>query len=789
MGIFDTTKPTETKDFWKPKLKREGEERILFFNCDFYNKLPSIENDPVTMSKALKYLKEESGVTKLVFFQKRDYEYDTNQTFLLLEIAKAIGFIESNKDRLSLFQYGEDPRFRDWYMQKNKILNKLVYFDLVRDPISTYVEIKRLLRDEIIFKDGLNKTNPLLKAEEEFIRILNWLKLLLDKTKLIEGAKKIGISGHKVGDRTIYDSIFTPMIKPDFMSTKLQAAFPKDAELLETYNIDEAEVNIFRIPNSSQYLYHIMPPEFQLTEEEYELLDAAREVMISHTPTKEDFVDPELMREVNFSIGAELLKHLANEMGVKLGSKKLNALGRILLRYSVGFGLIEVLMQDGNIQDVSINSPPGRTPLFIVHSHFQDCVTNIIPTKSEAEAWATKLRLISGRPLDEANPILDTELDLPGARTRVSSLHPPMSHSGLAFSFRRHSDDPWTYAKLMAVKSLNPLAAGLLSFIIDGKRSILIAGTRSSGKTSFLSASLLEILRRYRIITIEDTLEIPTTDMRKLGYNLESIKVSSALSATAEKGVSATDGIRSTLRLGDSALIVGEVRSKECIALYEAMRIGASANVVAGTIHADSPYGVYDRVVNDIGIPKTSFKATDVIVMAAPIISPGGMHAKKRIVSITEVRKFWEGDPVAENGFVDLMKYDPHTDQLEPTQDLLNGDSEVLKAIAATRPRFAGNWDALWSDILLRAKIKETQLKYGVMPEFGADFARLHFPLLEAPVVVRVNDMYHTLVDQISTEEKHLTHEQLTKKIYNAWERWFKNFLKIKEYERISPTY
>jgi type IV secretory pathway ATPase VirB11/archaellum biosynthesis ATPase len=41
---------------------------------------------------------------------------------------------------------------------------------------------------------------------------------------------------------------------------------------------------------------------------------------------------------------------------------------------------------------------------------FGDCTTNIIPTAPEGESWASKLRMISGRPLDEANPILDTEL-------------------------------------------------------------------------------------------------------------------------------------------------------------------------------------------------------------------------------------------------------------------------------------------------------------------------------------------------------------------------------------------
>ena len=144
-------------------------------------------------------------------------------------------------------------------------------------------------------------------------------------------------------------------------------------------------------------------------------------------------------------------------------------------------------------------------------------------------------------------------------------------------------------------KMMNPLAAGILSFLIDGSRSLLIAGTRSAGKTSLLGSVLVELMRKYRVITIEDTLEFPTNALRKLGYNIQSMKLAAALTkGTAE--VPADEGIRTTLRMGDSALIIGEIRSKEALALYEAMRIGALANVVAGTIHGDSPYGVYHKV-------------------------------------------------------------------------------------------------------------------------------------------------------------------------------------------------
>ena len=253
---------------------------------------------------------------------------------------------------------------------------------------------------------------------------------------------------------------------------------------------------------------------------------------------------------------------------------------------------------------------------------------------------------------------------------------------------------------------INPMAAGIISFLADGSRTLLVAGTRSAGKTSLLGAVLVELMRKYRIITIEDTLELPTDALRKLGFNIQSMKVAAALSQSGAE-VPADEGIRTTLRMGDSALIVGEIRSKEALALYEAMRIGALANVVAGTIHGDSPYGVYDRVVNDLGVPKTSFKATDVIIVANPIRSADGLHRWRRVTQITEMRKQWENDPMLENGFSDLMKYSSTTDQLEPSDDLINGESEILKAIAGNVKEWSGNWDAVWDNITLRAKTKE----------------------------------------------------------------------------------
>jgi hypothetical protein len=294
---------------------------------------------------------------------------------------------------------------------------------------------------------------------------------------------------------------------------------------------------------------------------------------------------------------------------------------------------------------------------------------------------------------------------------------------------------------------------------------MMICGTRSSGKSSFLSGILIEIMRRFRIITVEDTLELPTRSLRRLGYNIQPMKVASALQKGSSE-MSAGDGIRSTLRLGDSSLIVGEVRSKEAAALYEAMRVGAAANVVAGTIHADSPFGLFDRVVNDIGIPKTSFKATDIVIILNPIKSADGLHKFRRCTQITEIRKDWQEDPLLEGGFVDLMKYNSKTDRIEPTDALLDGDSEILKAIAANIPDFAGNWDAMWENIELRAKIKEALV---IRSEAEGDPE-----LLEAEFVIKSNDQFHLISERV----KRMNGVLDSKRIYEEWMEWLDQEIK-----------
>lgn len=734
-------------------------------NVEEWPQLPSIEDNAAVMAMTVDRLIEAPSTSRIIFAQRKHYSYDYEQTQMLNEIAMLHNRLAKQK-KLGITALGNETEGeigRRYYIVRNIIHNLLK-----SDPLGAYVELKRLTRDE---KIKLNKyaNKEEKESAETFIDTLQEIQELLEKTKIITKVKQ-NLAGYHIGDRSLYSLIFKPTITPDFLFTRLMARIPLNAKELDIYKVENSEINILSVPEDIKQTYHITPPEFRLTEDKYMLLDYARRVLSEHQPKEEEFLDPEKMRKTFTNIGKDLLQELAENRNVNLDYEELNELANVLVRYTVGFGLIEVLLQDQKVQDITINGPIGETPIFLVHQDYEECVTNIIPSRTDAQSWASKFRMLSGRPLDEANPILDTELKVPGARARAAIVQNPLNPYGLSYSFRRHRDEPWTLPLFIKNKMMNPLTAGLLSFLIDGSRTILIAGTRSSGKTSLLGGVLVEIMRKYRIITVEDVLELPTETLRKLGYNIQPLKVRSALT-TGGTEITADEGIRTSLRMGDSSLIVGEIRSKEAFALFEAMRIGALANVVAGTIHGDSPYGVFDRIVNDLQVPRTSFKATDIIVVTNPIKSPDGLHKWRRVMSVTEVRKHWEDDPLRERGFVDLMRYNAKKDTLEPTEDLINGDSEILKMIAGNVKEWAGNWTGVWDNITLRGNIKEKLVEYAEkqkMPE-----------LLEAEFTILSNDQFHRISEQTREELGSLDSKEIAKK----WEEWLKN--KIKERKKI----
>jgi len=733
--------------------------RVDCANCVFGS---SLEDFDACFGKTVDKLIETKKVERIILAGTREHEYDFEQTKLLIEIADVYDKLVNRDNILSYSRLGSEGCER-CFPKRFSDLKFLLKEMLRKNPIGAYVKVKRLIRHEL---SKAKKESPKCRRCTNFYikNALLPVKDALEKTKLIQMVKK-KLHGYKLGDRSLYREIFHPLVRPNFMLTRYSVVPPEKGRLIDRYYINNTLIEIFKVPGTVRYYYHINPPEFNLSDEQCSILEAARRQLAEHKPTEREFTHPETARETFMNMGRDLMVKSSQSLGLHLSGKELDELANILARYTAGFGILEVLLKDNKIQDIYINSPIGTLPIYIMHDDFEECETNLIPTREDAEGWATRFRLFSGRPLDEANPVLDTELFVPGAKARVCAITSTLSPEGIGYALRRHRERPWTYPLFLNVKYFDPLFAGLMSFLVSGSRTILIAGGRSSGKTSLLSATLLEILKRFRIVTCEDTLEIPVTQFRDLGYNIERLKSRSVITRV-EREMPADEALRTAIRLGDACLVLGEVRSVEALALYEAMRIGALSNVVMGTIHGESAYGVFDRVVNDLKVPPASFKATDIIVICGRLRTADGLHTFRRVLGVTEVRKEWKEDPLEEEGFINLMEYSAKEDKLKPTDTLINGESLIINEIAKRVKEWHGNWDAVWSNIELRGKVKQTIVDY---------VNKLKRPeILEAGWTSKCNEMFHLVCDDVRKEVGFLD----SKMIYDKWLKWFKESLR-----------
>ena len=726
------------------EFRLEGNKLIV--DIRDWKGLPTIEDDEELMKLCVERIIENKNILEIVISGLRELEYPYEQVKLLREIASCYEEIVEKKLLVpTLQEIRKIEKIKDILEYLSKVCE-----EIKSDVISAYKKLEYIkpnvltlyekTKDEIYKSIVENHINPILR--------------ILEKSFFVKISKERKV---KIKDRSIYREFLIPIIRPVFLDTKFYLLPPKNSLRISKYRVQDFDVEIFKVPDKVRPIYMIYAPEFFLSSEEIKILERVRAILAEHKVSEEELRDFERSREAFYYLEKDLIKRVSQELNIQLTERRIDELAKILLKYTAGFGILERLVADENVTDIYVNSPIGFTPIFIQHSEFEECETNIIISSKEAENWATKFRLYSGRPLDEANPVLDTELNLPEGRARVAVTTRPLTPEGLSFAFRRHRDKPWTLPLFIKKKMINPLFAGLMNFVVSGGRSFLVAGGRGSGKTSLLQALMLEIPKKYRIIVLEDTLELPVPQMRELGFNIERLKARSVITKV-ESELPAEEALRTALRLGDSALIIGEIRSTEALTLFEAMRIGALAHVVAGTIHGESAYGVFDRVVNDLKVPKTSFKAVDLIIITANLKSADGIRRFKRVVEVVEVRKNWEEDPLRENAFVPLMIYNAKEDDLIPTSTLIHGESFVIREIARRVPEFYGNWDLVWENIMLRAKIKEKLI------EFSDKYNKPE--LLEAEYVVFANELFNLISEEVKREVGKLD----SKEILKRWE-------------------
>jgi len=401
-------------------------------------------------------------------------------------------------------------------------------------------------------------------------------------------------------------------------------------------------------------LYHLQPPSATFDDDAMATLRDASELVADGTVTGER-APWRAVRAVTDDVPIEQL-------------------GRVLDRHTAGYGHLTDLFDDPRVSDVFASAPVPDTPLR-VRVDGELATTNLRVGRRGVDALASKLRRESGCAFSRASPTLDAAIEIGDRQVRVAGTMDPVS-DGAAFALRAHDDSIWTLPQLVDNGTLPVDAAALLSFAVDRAAATLVAGPRGAGKTTLLGALLWEIDRGVRTLVIEDTPELPVEQLQVAGREVQSLRTERG----DGPGLPADETLRTALRLGESALVVGEVRGEEAQVLYEAMRVGAGGSAVLGTIHGSGGEDVRERVVSDLDVPASSFATTDLVVTTESF--DDGNDRSRRVASIEEVVDGSDG-PTFE------ALYRLVDGRLRSTDRLERGNSELLVSLADSDESYA----------------------------------------------------------------------------------------------------
>jgi len=207
---------------------------------------------------------------------------------------------------------------------------------------------------------------------------------------------------------------------------------------------------------------------------------------------------------------------------------------------------------------------------------------------------AEQVARISHQGINRAQPLLGATLP-DGARIQFVAPSATRGHWAMAIRRHRMVDLPLDAYDSGPLPELAPTPPGdprgdpiaYLREAVRARRTILVSGGTSTGKTTFLNALLGEVPRHERIVVVEDTPEIRLRCDNGLGL----VAVKGEL---GEARVTTDDLLQAALRLRPDRIVLGELRGLEAVSFLRAINTGHPGSFT--TIHANSPVGALEQL-------------------------------------------------------------------------------------------------------------------------------------------------------------------------------------------------
>ncbi|MDG6902096.1 MAG: type II/IV secretion system ATPase subunit [Nitrososphaerota archaeon] len=334
---------------------------------------------------------------------------------------------------------------------------------------------------------------------------------------------------------------------------------------------------------------------------------------------------------------AEQARRIVAKYGIKVAPLPWAKIIYFAERDLVGFGVLDALLKDPNIEDISIDGI-GK-PIFVYHRRFESLGTNVVFAKdAELDSLITRLAHMAGKHISTAFPILQGTL--PGRHRLMATFRREISPYGSTMTIRKFREDPLTIVDLLNSRVIDQRMAAYFWMLMENKSTALVVGSTGSGKTTLLNALLTLTRTNSKIVTIEEVQEV---NIPHFNWTALLSRENYGTSGDVSSQVNLFDLVKAAMRMRPDIIVVGEVRGEEAYVLFQAISTGHGGMC---SLHADDVESAVQRLTSKpMDVPPAFIPFLDLTFTVRRISVPnpgGGFRAVRRIVSVDEVVKAGE---------------------------------------------------------------------------------------------------------------------------------------------------
>ncbi len=313
---------------------------------------------------------------------------------------------------------------------------------------------------------------------------------------------------------------------------------------------------------------------------------------------------------------------------VVVPSGELRELERYFADRLFGLAALAPLLRDERVSEVMVNGTRG---VWIERDGRLEETGIRFADADEILVLIERLVAPLGRRIDLATPLVDARLP---DGSRVHAVIPPISLHGPVLTIRRFASRPLTPDDLVRLGTCSRATMDYLVGAVRARRTILVSGGTSSGKTTTLNALAYAIGERERIVTIEDAAELrlPQPNVVALETRAPSVEGTGTVDVRTL--------LRAALRMRPDRIVVGEVRGGEALDMLQAMNTGHRGSLT--TAHANGAYHALLRVetmalMAGVDLPLTAIREQIRRGIDVVVHQERGDDGRRRITEIAEM--------------------------------------------------------------------------------------------------------------------------------------------------------